>query len=173
MGRTRWKWRAFAGVAGGLLAGAASAGVTAATHGAADYRAGQNLTVTQSIEHSGSLTALGLQVFLPPGWSLVSTAGAGEPQVAPPAGRTDTLEFAWFTIPPSPVQFTYTLAVPAGESGEREISATVLSRTTGDEQQTAVTPSPLALQPASASSADGGGGGGGGCFIGTLFRPAQ
>ncbi len=174
MGRSRWRWIVLLGAGGAFCAGTALAGVTAASHAAPAYEAGQDLTVTGTIEHSGSVTALGLQVTLPAGWSLVSTGGADEPQVAPPPGRTGTLEFAWFTIPASPVRFTYTLAVPAGETGAREISGTVLSRTTGAEEQTAVSPAPLVTQPASAPPSGGGnGGGGGGCFIRTLSSPPQ
>jgi len=169
-------FRSFAVAAGGLGAGVALADVTAATHSAGTYRAGENLAVAGAIEHAGGVTAMGLLVALPAGWSFVAAEGAGAPQIVPAPGTTGTLEFAWFTIPASPVQFTYSVAVPAGASGAQNISGTVLYRTTGAEQQLVASPSPLLTQPAAApppAGDGGGGGGGGGCFVQSLARRAE
>ena len=61
----------------------------------------------------------------------VQTGTAGE--VKPIAGSTGTLEWAWTNPPVSPVTFTYTLNVPAGQSGAKTLTATGYVRSGGPE----------------------------------------
>jgi hypothetical protein len=99
-----------------------------ATHGVNGsgfgYVAGQTVTITNTITYTGTISALSWSVPLPAGWSFASASGsAGE--VAPAVGQTGELDWAWSTIPASPVTFTYTLTVPAGQTGTQQIAALV------------------------------------------------
>ncbi|MEY2878840.1 MAG: hypothetical protein RLZZ15_1220, partial [Verrucomicrobiota bacterium] len=117
------------------------------------YVAGATLTLTNTFTYTGSPTSLGWHVDLPAGWSFASDAGTvGD--VKPTAGATVTLDWAWSTPPPSPVTFTYTLNVPAGTTGDRQLTALALVRTNGALTQTVPTPNPLVIPQVVSHSAD-------------------
>ena len=105
--------------------------------------AGGEVEVTCRLVFSGSPSALGWQAEIPAGWSYV--AGSGEPNIKPEAGQTETLEWAWQTVPASPLEFSYTLRVPPGESGEKLVSALAIYREAG--QRTDLVPDPIRLNP--------------------------
>jgi hypothetical protein len=63
------------------------------------------------------------------------------------------LDFAWTTIPPSPVTFTYVVSVPAGQLGAKELVALVGVRN-GESLQFLAQPDPLVVSPAVTHSAD-------------------
>jgi len=109
------------------------------------YMPGDVQTVTTVIEYTGEVTALGVQVVLPEGWSFASVYGDYEPAVKPETDSSGLIDFAWVEIPESPFSFTYTVAVPEGDSGEKEISSTMLYRRLGDELQESAIPNPLIL----------------------------
>ncbi len=89
------------------------------------------VTIRCTLSYPGTPSGLGWSVLIPRGWSLASVAGqAGE--VSPAIGATDILEWAWTTVPAGPVSFTYTLNIPAGESGARSVSAFAVLRGTGE-----------------------------------------
>jgi hypothetical protein len=96
--------------------------------------------VTISSTCAGEVYALGLRDQLPPGWSFGSIIGQGtnipdwNTQNPAPGGL---LEFAWIDVPSFPFSFTYTVNVPATESGDRSINGTVLYRVLAGTQQTA------------------------------------
>gem|GEM_PF-793928 len=114
------------------------------------YVPGETIDVTIHIDKEGpqDITALGFQDTLPAGWTYVGpsntdTLPPGFPPVFPPAGQTDLLEFAYVSVPAFPVEFTYTVQVPADESGPVTIggdivvgtetkSSAVVYRTCGD-----------------------------------------
>jgi hypothetical protein len=123
-----------------------------ALSGAAGYRPGATLTLTNTLTFPVSTTGLGWSVSLPAGWSFASDAGAGE--VRPVAGDTGTLEWAWTAVPVSPVSFTYTVNVPAGASGEQLIAADAIIRSGGTVSRVPVSPHPLVLVPVLHHSAD-------------------
>lgn len=115
------------------------------THSSTDYTPGLNLTVQNQLVYGESLSAMGFEVTLPAGFSFVSAAGADVPQVLPEVGDKGTIAFIWLTPPASPVDFTYTVKADKAATGEKAITAKVLYRTTGGEQQVPATPSPLVL----------------------------
>jgi len=89
---------------------------------------GGEATITTTIEYVSAVTALGVQVTLPDGWSYVSASGSDEPAVKPKTGSAGTVDFAWIMPPASPVIFNYTVAAPEGGSGAEEIDSIVLYR---------------------------------------------
>jgi subtilisin family serine protease len=89
------------------------------------------VTIRNTLSYPGTPSGLGWSVLIPRGWSLAAVSGqVGE--VAPAIGATDVLEWAWTTVPAGPVSFTYTLNIPAGESGARSVSAFVVLRGAGE-----------------------------------------
>jgi hypothetical protein len=117
------------------------------------YIAGSTVTITNTLTYTGTASSLGWLVTLPAGWSFASAAGSvGD--VKPPAGTLGTLEWAWSTVPASPVTFTYTVNVPAGEILARTLAATGIVRAGGTVTTLTATASPLALAPITTHSAD-------------------
>lgn len=123
-----------------------------ATHGVlgGGYVAGGTVTISTTFTYAGNASALGVDVVLPAGWSYASSAGDNVPPIPPNAGDTGTISWAYLTVPGSPVSFTYTLNVPAGETETRQIAATFRFRdgSGGEELPVTVTPSPLLIDPA-------------------------
>ena len=130
-----------------LLTVDATAPVATATHIVAPpggYLAGGTVTVNSTLAYPGSVSALGWTVTLPPGWVYLAGSGA-EGDVKPAAGATGTLEWSWSAPPASPVSFSYTLGVPAGETSVRSLGAVALVRTPSAVQTVTATPTPLLL----------------------------
>lgn len=108
------------------------------------YIAGGIVTISNTFSYSGTATGLGWRAELPAGWSYAGGDGA-EGDVKPAIGATGTLEWAWTSPPPSPVTFTYTLNVPAGEVAARNLTATALMQVVGSAVTVAAAPGPLAV----------------------------
>jgi hypothetical protein len=109
------------------------------------YVSGGAVTITNTLSFPSALTSLGWSVLLPPGWSFVSDAGAAG-ETRPAVGATDLLEWAWTTVPASPITFTYTVNVPATDSGTKSLAALAIVRGlpgTTVVQQMLATPDPL------------------------------
>jgi hypothetical protein len=115
------------GVLGALLGwlGTAAAQTASLTPSTTTYAAAAGtLTLTATINYPGlSPSALGYLITLPAGFSLVSVGGSNPPNVAPTAGTTGDLEFAYTTLPANAASFTVVVAYPAGLSGTRTITA--------------------------------------------------
>jgi hypothetical protein len=116
-----------------------------ATQEVQHYVAGSQVTITNTIEYTGTLTALGFRSTLPDGWSFITTSSVYEPDLKPRAGSSGILAFAWVMPPESPFTFTYTVSVPSDENGGKQISSVVLYRRLGGELSETVNPSPLVL----------------------------
>jgi len=110
-------------------------GMTAARTFAEDgYAAPGTLDVSVIINWAAADTLTSLAVFetLPPGWTFHSML-AGTPFLAPNAGDSGALEFAWLSIPTFPTTLTYRVNVPAGQIGAKSFSGDVRYRTSGSE----------------------------------------
>jgi alpha-tubulin suppressor-like RCC1 family protein len=117
----------------------------AAAHAAplGGYVAGRAVTVTSSLSYTGTPSALSWTVLLPAGWTFGTASNAGA-AVAPVAGQTEVIDWAWSEIPASPVTFSYTLNVPAGQTAAAELVALAGVRGTVTQQFLAQ-PDPLSL----------------------------
>ena len=73
-------------------------------------------------------SALGLQLLLPPGWTLVSTAGANVPPIAPTPGDTGSLGWAYLELPEKSAEFAVALRYPAGVSVDQVVRAMAIWR---------------------------------------------
>lgn len=111
------------------------------------YVSGGAITITSTLAYPNTLAGLGWAVILPAGWSFASDAGnAGDTK--PTAGAVELLEWAWTTIPSSPISFSYTLNIPAGDSGPKNLAALVVLRGlpgVSGPQQMLATPDPLVV----------------------------
>ena len=88
------------------------------------YVAGRTVTLTNTLTYSGTASVLSWAVLLPTGWSFAASAGSAGDQ-GPLVGQTSEVYWVWTNIPQSPVSFTYTLNVPAGQAGLPELVALV------------------------------------------------
>lgn len=91
------------------------------------------VSVQMGYDGGEAVTAVGLQTIIPDGWKFDGLSGGATPTIAPDAGRTGVLEFAWIQPPPWPATFTYRLRVPETENAARELSTTAMYRTSGDQ----------------------------------------
>lgn len=127
------------------------AGVAAA-HTSPGWSAGEPVTVTTVVTHGGDATRLAVAVLLPEGWTYAS--GAGEPAMKPKAGDAGTLSWTFEPVPPSPVTFSYTLNVPAGQTGVKSIAGTATLTYGANEPSLLIKPDPLLLRSLRHHSAD-------------------
>ena len=116
------------------------------------YVAGGTVTITNTITYIGTLGGLGYSVLPPDSvndvkWSYMSSGG-NVGTVQPETGTTDLFEWAWTTVPASPIKFTYTLNVPEGTTGEQMLTAMVLPRFNSVQLQGLALPDPLAMEEA-------------------------
>ena len=113
------------------------------------YVAGETVTIDNQIVYAGALGGLGWSVLPPPHvdgvkWSFVASSGQVG-QVVPVVGDTDLLEWAWITVPASPITFSYTLNAPANAAGDFNLTAIILPRFDEQQLQGLVKPDPLRL----------------------------
>ena len=146
-------------IAGSVTSEVATLGVipagTSATHAAVGtgYVAGNAVTITNTFTFTGGATSLAWRVLLPAGWSYVSGSGT-QGEVKPDIGTLDLLEWAWTTPPTSPLTFTYTLNVPAGQTGPKELVAVAVLRQGAAPIELLATPDPLVIDRVGTHSAD-------------------
>lgn len=100
---------------------------------AGGYTPGQPLEISVTLNYAAAdpVTALALVETLPEGWSFDKVTGGAAPAVSPPAGKTGPVTFIWVQIPTFPATLTYTVNVPATDSGARTLSGKAAYRTTG------------------------------------------
>ena len=115
----------------------------AGTQAAAPYTPGSTCTVSCTLTFTGTLTEAGWSATLPTGWTYAT--GTNEPGSKPAAGDSGTLNWSWNTVPASPINFTYTLTVPAGQSGDKQIAAVAKARGANGLITSPATPNPLVV----------------------------
>lgn len=123
------------------------------------YAPGGGVIVTNTITYSGTAPSrIDWSTLLPAGWKYLGSGGS-EGAARPTYKNTDLIEWSWTTVPPSPIEFTYTVGVPAGTSGDQVIASLVSSQAAGASYQTMAKPDPLVFRNASMHSADANGDG--------------
>jgi hypothetical protein len=113
-----------------------------ASHSSVAYQSPGTCVVSCSVTYATNTSLLFLVVepSLPPGWTLLSASGAGSPEV-----NNDEIFFSGSL--PSPLNFTYTASVPAGQTGPQTIQDTNLYWLSGmtSFSNTLANPSPLVV----------------------------
>jgi hypothetical protein len=117
---------------------------TAATHSVVGggYSPGGAVVISSRLSYTGTLGAAAWSVLLPPGWTYVS-GSASQGETRPAAGTTGLLEWAWTSLPASPVEFTYTVQAPANATGAQTFVALAIARLGGKSYQLLAQPDPL------------------------------
>lgn len=91
---------------------------------------GGQVKVTAAVNYDGEPGAVGWSITLPADWKLVSVAGPHLPAVAPEAGSTGQLDFAYTAVPTNRAEFSIWVSYPAG-GGAEKVAATALVRRDG------------------------------------------
>lgn len=104
------------------------------------YTAGDAMVVSVAMDYTGEepVTALALEVSLPPRWQFAGIAGSLRPAVEPPAGTRDALTFLWIQIPAFPATVEYAVDIPADAAGPQTLSAQAIYRGLAGERQSPV-----------------------------------
>jgi hypothetical protein len=91
---------------------------------------GGTVALTATVSYEGEPGAVGWAIALPADWTLVSVSGPNVPSIAPDAGSTGTLEFAYTNVPSGRAAFTVLVRYPA-KSAAAKATPTVLLRSGG------------------------------------------
>ena len=106
-------------------------------------QSGGTLVLRAAASYEGEPGALGWAIVLPADWSLVSINGPQAPAIAPEAGSTGTLEFAYTAVPANRAEFSVIVRYPAN-AASTQATSTVLLRSNG--KLTTLTPTPVPLK---------------------------
>jgi hypothetical protein len=87
---------------------------------------GGTVAFTATASYEGQPGALGWSITLPAEWSLVSVSGPNVPTIAPAAGTTGTLEFAFTSVPAQRAEFTVLVSYPANAKSTAATSTALI-----------------------------------------------
>jgi len=119
------------------------------------YASGGAVVVTNTITYTGTAPAsINWSTLLPTGWRYLGSGGSEGSGPKPTYKSGDLVDWSWVNVPPSPIEFTYMVSVPAGTTGDLVIASLVTSQASGTNYQTMAKPDPLVLRSASIHSAD-------------------
>lgn len=96
----------------------------------AEYQVGDVLLVKVdvSVNSDGNVGSVGLEEFLPTGWSFAGIASGITPIVQPSVGKRGLLEFGWFPLPPLPeFSFTYQVNITEESLGTRTLTGNLIA----------------------------------------------
>ena len=101
---------------------------------------GREVTVQITLDNfcGEPVTALAVEESWPPGWTYVSSAGAGlqDGNNAPSPDDEDTFQFFWVSIPSFPYTFSYVVRAPESAAGRTTITGQSIVRLSGPELRT-------------------------------------
>ena len=120
----------------------------------AGYASSGAVVVTNIITYTGTAPSrIDWSTLLPTGWKFLGSGGS-EGGGRPTYKNADLIEWSWTMVPPSPIEFTYTVSVPAGTTDDQVIASLVTSQAAGTNYQTMAKPDPLVIRSASLHTAD-------------------
>jgi len=120
------------------------------------YEPNQPLTIETRIELSYTLTAMGMTVTFPNGWTFIEHSGANPSDISPK--ETDsTVSFAWMNrITPQVLTFNYSVSPTEMTEDYQNIVATIFFRAgPSEEMSLTVAPTPLIVRADIDSDGDG------------------
>ncbi len=93
------------------------------------YQPGETIEITVIVNAAvqAPARAMGVREMLPEGWTFVAARGYGDdtPGLLPPVGAGPELEFAWIVAPYLPYAFSYLVAIPERDGGDKTIFGAV------------------------------------------------
>jgi hypothetical protein len=89
---------------------------------------GGELTLNIEVTYDSTPAAMGLELALPEGWSLVGVQGNNRPAIAPNRGATGRLECAWMRSPAHGMKVQLILIYPADPTGSLLSGKVILRR---------------------------------------------
>ena len=94
------------------------------------YSPGGTVLITEDILQTApaDVSALGLSIALPDGWTVAGTINAGGTATQPGIGQGGTVEFAWVDVPRFPERLSFAVTVPANEVGLQMVVAKLIYR---------------------------------------------
>lgn len=114
-----------------------------------------DVTVTLHLQGGGALSGLGMEETLPEGWTYKTLVSGSLPQIAP-STPVNFVEFVW-NPPPAftdgTASFTYRVAVPAGQTGVKQISGAAIYRVQGEPGEKQSQAVATSVEPGSVSVA--------------------
>jgi len=118
------------------------------------YVAGSTIKISFTLTHDGSINSLGLKSSVPVGWTYQG-GGGSEGNVKPKINDSGNLEWAWSSLPASPITFNYLLKLPAALSAPQpgssiSLRSTAVWQQNGIAGQISISPDPLILSSISA-----------------------
>lgn len=135
----------------GFLLAASARGQTTCTHSSAGYTSPGTCTVNIQFTRQAdkTLAAFVYYVTLPSGWDVISVSGDGSPEYSP-FDNGIVLLGSLASLQPRPLNISFTMSVPAGETGPKNLSGLVeyTYADTSTPVAIAVTPDPLAISAA-------------------------
>ncbi len=137
----------------GVVVGVVPTGTSFVYAAPGGYNAGGTVTISNAFNYSGTPDGLTLHVLLPEGWSYVWGAGAAG-AIEPAPSAASMLDWAWTSLPASPMTFTYVLSVPANTTGVHDLTGFAVLTHGGVGLQLLLQPDPLPVGPAVLHSAD-------------------
>jgi len=112
----------------------ATSQITAIHQAPSFFEANQTITVDVEIICGYTLTALGMTVTMPDGWTFVQTSGANASEITPKDNKK-TVSFAWINnLYPGSLNFAYDLRVPAYAKSDQIIRAKIFYRIDQSEE---------------------------------------
>lgn len=117
------------------------------------YVDGRTVSVSNTLTYAGTPASLSWSVLLPAGWGFVSAVDGAGAALAPSSVQAGLIEWTWSVLPVSPVAFSYTLSVPAGQAGTMELAALV-GVGSGPAQVFLAQPDPLVVRQLHAADTD-------------------
>jgi alpha-tubulin suppressor-like RCC1 family protein len=111
-------------------------------HLGANFLPGTAVTITNVLNYVGTADSLGWEVILPAGWTFAASSG-NQGEVKPRTGDSSLLSWAWTAPPASPVEFSYSVNIPASGAGSYSVVSLGIVRQGGVPIQLMARPDPL------------------------------
>lgn len=106
---------------------------------AAGYKPGVDMPFEVAVDYAGAdtVTALAIQLKLPPSWRFKAITGGEQPAVPPKEGAQGEVALVWINIPQYPSATQFSLSVPETATGPQTLGGQIIYRTNAGELRSA------------------------------------
>ena len=110
------------------------------------YEAGTDISIANTIEYTGNIPSLTLEVNIPDGWEYVSIDGSTIPDNLPAIGEQNKISFQWTSLTEK-ISFKYTVKAGDTSTGTVEVISNVIYTHEGIDLQSNMLPKQLFIEP--------------------------